>query len=291
MAPRFYDGDWRSYVPMSARRRNSARALAALRRAGRDLAPVEIAGRKITTSFWGDAWCRNLESYSDYANRLPRGRTYVRNGSVIDLRIEAGTIAALVSGSEIYEIRIQIAPLPPRRWKTLQTRCSGRIESVVELLRGSLSRAVMGIVTEKGKGLFPAPKEISLDCSCPDWAALCKHLAATLYGVGSRLDRQPELLFALRGVDPLDLVAAAVARPTGARGSRRRSSLASDGDLASVFGIELEGARKKTRSPKKPGPKEKKPTGSRRSEHSSSRLRAPSASARRTRSSGDRDAT
>jgi uncharacterized Zn finger protein len=170
---------------------------------------------------------------------------------VIDLRIGAGNVAALVSGSEIYEIRIQVAPLPKPRWKALQSRCAGRIDSVVELLGGSLSRAVMEIVTQKGKGLFPSPKEISLDCSCPDWAVLCKHLAATLYGVGSRLDRQPELLFALRGVDPVEMVAAAAARPPGARRSPRSRSLASDDDLASVFGIELErdgAARRRTAS-------------------------------------------
>jgi len=235
----FHD-DWRRYVPRSERRRQSARARAALRRSGREAAPVEIAGRKITTTFWGDAWCRNLESYSDFANRLPRGRTYVRNGSVIDLRIEAGSVDALVSGSEIYQIRIRVARLAKARWNALQSRCAGRIDSVVELLRGSLSRSVMEIVTEKGTGLFPSPREISTDCSCPDWAVLCKHLAATLYGVGSRLDREPELLFALRGVDPVELVAAAAAGTPGTRRSGKRRTLASDGDLASVFGIDLE---------------------------------------------------
>jgi uncharacterized Zn finger protein len=240
MSPSFY-GDWRRYVPMSERRRNSARAHAALRRSGREVAPVAITGRKLTTTFWGDAWCRNLESYSDYANRLPRGRTYLRNGSVIDLRIQAGSVLSLVSGSEIYETRIRIAPLPQPRWKALQSRCAGQIDSVVELLRGSLSRAVMEIVTEKGKGLFPSPKEISLDCSCPDWALVCKHLAATLYGVGSRLDREPGLLFALRGVDPVEMVAvAAAAGAPGTRGSRHRRTIAPHADLSAVFGIDLE---------------------------------------------------
>jgi uncharacterized Zn finger protein len=238
--PSFY-GDWRRYVPVSQRRHNSVRAQLALRRSGREVAPVQIAGRRITTTFWGDAWCRNLESYSDYANRLPRGRTYVRNGSVFDLRIEAGSIRSLVSGSEIYETRIAVAPLAKTRWKALQVRCAGQLDSVVELLQGSLSRAVMEIMTEKGKGLFPSPSEISLTCSCPDWAVLCKHLAATLYGVGWRLDREPELLFTLRGVDPVDLVAAAAAAGVpGRRRSPRHRSLASDEDLSSVFGIDLD---------------------------------------------------
>jgi uncharacterized Zn finger protein len=245
----FYD-DWRRYVPTTERRRKIARAQAALRRSGREAAPVEITGRKITTTFWGDAWCRNLEAYSDYRNRLPRGRTYVRNGAVIDLRVEAGSVHALVSGSEIYRAEIRVSPLARARWKDIQARCAGQIDSVVELLRGSISRSVMEIVTEKGEGLFPSPKEISLDCSCPDWAELCKHLAATLYGVGSRLDREPELLFTLRGVDPVDLVAAAAATTPGSERSRHRRTLASDGDLASVFGIDLEDAGARRRRPR-----------------------------------------
>ncbi len=258
MAPSFY-ADWRRYVSMSERRRSSARAQAALRRSGREVAPVEIAGRRITTTFWGDAWCRNLESYSDYANRLPRGRTYLRNGSVIDLRIEAGSVRALVSGSEIYEIRIRIAPLAKPRWKALQSRCAGQIDSVVELLRGSLSQAVMEIVTQRSKGLFPSPKEISLSCSCPDWAVLCKHVAATLYGVGSRLDREPELLFTLRGVDPAEMVAAAAGATPGARRSRNRRTLASHDDLASVFGIDLEdGGSRRRRARSSPPAKKAK---------------------------------
>ena len=188
-----YDYDWRPYIPVAERRRLAAKKIAKLKKAGRKISPVEIAGRKITTTFWGDAWSQNLESYSDYANRLPRGRTYVRNGSLIDLQIEAGRVRALVSGSEIYQVDVKIKRLAKPRWSDIKGQCAGQIDSLVELLQGSISKGVMEIVTRKGKGLFPAPREISLDCSCPDWATMCKHVAATLYGVGARLDHKPEL--------------------------------------------------------------------------------------------------
>jgi uncharacterized Zn finger protein len=231
--------DWRPYVSVAQRRRQAARTIAKMKKAGRTLSPVEIAGRKITATFWGDAWCRNLESYSDYSNRLPRGRTYVRNGSVIDLQIEAGRVRSLVSGSRIYEVDIGIKPLAKRRWARTKSRCAGQIDSLVELLRGAISKGVMEIVTRKGEGLFPSPREISLSCSCPDWATMCKHVAATLYGVGARLDVAPELLFTLRGVDPAEMVETAVARPARRGKSRRGKVLASD-ELSSVFGVDID---------------------------------------------------
>jgi len=233
-----YDYDWRPYIPVAERRRRAAMKIAKLKQAGRKISPVEIAGRKITTTFWGDAWSQNLESYSDYANRLPRGRTYVRNGSLIDLQIKAGRVGALVIGSEIYQVDIKIERLAKPRWSDIKGQCAGQIDSLVELLQGSISKGVMEIVTRKGKGLFPAPREISLDCSCPDWATMCKHVAATLYGVGARLDHKPELLFTLRGVDPAEMVEAAIDRPVTASRSRRGRVLES-GELSSVFGVDI----------------------------------------------------
>jgi uncharacterized Zn finger protein len=233
-----YD-EWRPYVSVAERRRKAAKKIAKMKKAGRKISPVEIAGRNITATFWGDAWCRNLEAYSDYANRLPRGRTYVRNGSVIDLQIEAGRVRALVSGSDIYEVDIKIKPLAKPRWTDIKRRCAGQIDSLVELLKGSISKGVMEIVTRKGEGLFPAPKEISLSCSCPDWATMCKHVAATLYGVGARLDHAPEMLFTLRGVDPTEMVEAAVEQPSKAGKLRKGRVLASE-DLSSVFGVDID---------------------------------------------------
>jgi uncharacterized Zn finger protein len=233
-----YD-NWRPYVSVAERRRRAAKKIAKMRKDGHDVSPIEIVGRKITATFWGEAWCKNLEAYSDYSNRLPRGRTYVRNGSVIDLQIEVGRVRAIVSGSEIYKVAIEIKPLAKKRWADIKGQCAGRIDSLIELLRGSISKGVMEIVTRKGEGLFPSPREISLRCSCPDWATMCKHVAATLYGVGARLDHEPELLFTLRGVDPTEMVEAAVDQPPAVRKSRRGRVLKTD-ELSSVFGVDID---------------------------------------------------
>lgn len=230
---------WRRYVPVASRRLRAAREIAGMAAGGRHVSPVEITGRRIATTFWGDAWCSNLESYSDFSNRLPRGRTFVRNGSVVDLQIEAGRVRALVSGSSMYDVDIEIAPLAKRRWLEVKRQCAGQIGSLVELLRGAISASVMKIVTRDETGLFPSPREISLSCSCPDWATMCKHVAATLYGVGARLDHAPELLFVLRAVDPAEMVAAAVDQPA-ADGRRRRGRVLESGELSSIFGIDVD---------------------------------------------------
>lgn len=233
---------FKPYVSVAKRQANAAREVAKLARKGRTVSPVKIEGRAIATTFWGKAWCDNLESYSDFENRLPRGRTYVRNGSVCDLQIMAGRVTALVCGSELYRIEIKIKPLPRATWEDVKARCAGQIASLVELLQGRLSRGVMEVVTGREGGLFPKPKEIEMKCSCPDWAGVCKHVAAALYGVGSRLDAQPELLFALRGVDHLELIARAGDPVDIARPARSARGTIAAGDLADVFGIELDGS-------------------------------------------------
>ncbi|MHB8416262.1 MAG: SWIM zinc finger family protein [Acidiferrobacteraceae bacterium] len=230
---------WRPYVPVGRRRISAAQAVQRLRKAGETIEPVEIEGQKIARTFWGQAWCKHLEGFSDYANRLPRGRTYVRNGSVCHLAISKGKIEALVSGSALYQVTIGITPLPSGTWDEVRTQCAGQIGSLLELLQGRFSDHVMAIVTNRATGLFPQPREIKLSCDCPDWAVMCKHVAAVLYGVGARLDHQPELLFLLRNVDHEALIATEldVHTATRARGKRRR--LATQ-DLAGVFGVELE---------------------------------------------------
>lgn len=234
-------GGWGRYVSAAEKRARGAREVARLNKAGRVTAPIVLEGRKIAHTFWGQAWCENLESYSDYANRLPRGRTYVRNGSVLDLQVEAGKVTALVSGSELYTIAVTIRPLERAAWTAITRECSGKIDSVIELLAGRLSRGVMEVVSKRGSGLFPSPKDITLSCSCPDYAGLCKHVAAALYGVGARLDAQPELLFTLRKVDATDLVQGVDAGAAlGKKATHER--VLSGRDLSSVFGIELDGA-------------------------------------------------
>ena len=242
----WYDSSgWDYYPPYLSVGEKKARgvlALAKLLKKGKRTAePVVIAHRKrqLTTTFWGKAWADNLERYADLANRLPRGRTYLRNGSVLDLAIAGGRVEAYVAGSELYRVAIGIAPLAKTRWRRVVTRCTGRIGSLVGLLRGELSADVLTVLTHAKDGLFPEPREMTLDCSCPDSAEVCKHIAAVLYGVGIRLDARPELFFVLRQVDQAELLssatAGAVSRARPAPGKR-----IADDRLSAVFGIELE---------------------------------------------------
>ena len=246
----YYGGyGWRPYVSV-------AKKFAAKKLKGK-ANPIAVEGRKkITQTFWGDAWCNNLETYSDFENRMPRGRTYIRNGSVVHLEINKGVIKAYVAGSSTYEVVVKIKPLQPERWQKIKKKCAGEIGTVVELLQGKLSKHVLGIVTDKKEGLFPAPAEIDLDCSCPDWATMCKHVAATLYGVGVLLDKSPELFFKLRGVDHLELIDTSVSIAAG----KKDSETLDEGSLEDIFGVELtdslEPKSKKTKkTTKKPAAK------------------------------------
>src|SRR5690606_30049764 len=172
----------------------------------RELEPVVTpGGRAITLTFWGAAWSANLERCCD-AGRLSRGRTYVRNGSVVDLRIGPGTVDAQVCGSQIYGVQMRIEPLDPARWRRICEDCAGGIDSLVELLEGRFADGVMQVLTRAQTGMFPEPGEISVGCSCPDYATMCKHVVAVLHGIGVRLDERPELLFMLRQVDQSELI-------------------------------------------------------------------------------------
>ncbi len=229
------------YVSAAQKRRRAEKAARALEKKGQKLSPVRLEGRTIARSFWGKAWCDNLESYSDYKNRLPRGRSYVRNGSILDLQIEAGAVTALIRGSELYRVKINIKPVEKAPWKWLKTKCSGRVGSLMDLLQGRLSPPVMEIITRRENGLFPKPAEISLDCSCPDWADMCKHVAATLYAIGARLDENPEMLFALRGADHMELITAAAESVRANASSTADVPDALSGEnLSKIFGIEIE---------------------------------------------------
>jgi uncharacterized Zn finger protein len=235
------------YVSVATRRARARVAAEKIaRKQKRSLASVgPIVGTKLARTFWGKAWCDNLESYRDYENRLPRGRSYVRHGAVIDLQILAGKVTALVSGTSLYEVDVKIRSLPPKSWSKLASECTRQIDSLVDLLRGRLPTQVMELVTRKQGGLFPSPNEISFECSCPDWAGMCKHVAAALYGVGVRLEQKPELLFELRGVDHTELVGgAAEAVPRLADGAKDRKVI-SGANLSALFGIELESSTTK----------------------------------------------
>jgi uncharacterized Zn finger protein len=231
--------EWRPYVPVAEKRRQAARELAKLKKRGQSAAPVTIEGRTIAKSFWGRSWCTNLERYSDFESRMPRGRTYVRNGSVVDLQIAKGEVAAMVAGSSLYKIKIIVAPVTAARWKAICRDCAGEINSVVELLQGRLAKGVMDRVCQQGDGLFPAPEEIKLSCSCPDWADMCKHVAAALYGVGARLDERPQLLFKLRGVDENELLAHAGRDLALTKAPPGAANILDSSDVAALFGLDM----------------------------------------------------
>jgi uncharacterized Zn finger protein len=234
-----YYGGWAPYVPVAARRLKAEREMEKLRKKGAVVSPVKIEGRQIAKTFWGKAWCDNLESYLDYENRLPRGRTYVRNGSVVDLHIAPREITAMVSGSEIYKVKVSIGDVAKAHWKALCANCAGGIESLVELLQGRFSKGVMERICHQDTGLFPRPSEIRFTCSCPDYASMCKHVAAVLYGIGARLDQRPELLFRLRAVDETEMLSdLGTALPDTRTGRDARKTLAGD-DLAALFGLDM----------------------------------------------------
>ena len=246
---------WKPYVSVAARRAKAEKAAAKAKKTGADHSPIESYRGAIAKTFWGKAWCDNLEAYSDYANRLPRGRTYVRNGSVIDLQISAGEVRAQVMGSSLYQVAVKVSTVPVQQWQAIGADCSGSIDSLVELLQGKLSKAVMERICTPRTGLFPAPKEIEFSCSCPDWASMCKHVAAVLYGVGARLDQRPELLFSLRRVDAKDLVSQAGAGLPKSKKGQAAGKVLDTSMLGDVFGIEMD----ETAAPKKAAAR-KKPT-------------------------------
>jgi uncharacterized Zn finger protein len=227
------------YVPVAERREQAEREAAKLEKKGERLSPVTLRGSTIARTFWGKAWCDNLERYSDYSNRLPRGRSYVRNGSVLDLRIAPGEIRALVSGTRLYRVEIRVVPLPKARWTSICADCAGAVDSLVELLQGRFSKAVMERICRERTGLFPHPSEIRFTCSCPDWASMCKHVAAVFYGIGSRLDERPELLFELRKVDGDDLIAKAGKGLALSKIVPGKDRILADDGLAELFGLDL----------------------------------------------------
>ena len=257
---------WAPYVPVAEQRARARREMDKLKKKGKHVQPIDIEGRTIARSFWGKGWCDHLESFSDFANRLPRGRRYVRNGSVCHLEIRPGHVEAIVSGSDVYHVTIEITQLEAAAWKSIKAKCAGQIGSMLELLQGKLSREVMGVVTERDRGLFPKPREIALDCSCPDWAAMCKHVAAALYGVGHRLDHQPDLLFVLRDVDAAELIATEIALPE----REVTSDVLADEALSDIFGIDLDTEDDTFTVPEVPKKKAAKPKPSTRPQSGSS---------------------
>ncbi len=240
---------WAKYVPVAERRAKASSKLAQLAKKKKfKVQPLGDVPRCIVKSFWGKKWCSHIEGFSDYDNRLPRGRTYVRNGSVCHLAIRKGKIDAKVTGSSLYDVKVEIKTLASETWTAIKEKCSGQIGSLLELLNGTISEEVMTVVTESDHGLLPRDSEISYDCSCPDWADMCKHVAAVLYGIGSRLDHDPEALFTLRGVNAEELIA----QDLSLLGADSGEASIADDDLSELFGIDMEEAEAPSSKKKAP---------------------------------------
>lgn len=223
------------YVSVEQKRKKAEKLVEKLREQGQQPKPVAAFKGKMAATFWGKSWCDNLEAYADFENRLGRGRSYARSGCVCHLDIEHGAVKALVSGSDLYTLTVRVKPLTEERWREVCARCAGQVGSLLELLQGKISRQVMEIMCDPATGIFPSPAEIAFDCSCPDWASMCKHVAATLYGIGRRLDAEPDLLFVLRGVNAENLIPASL---DFTRNSQ--SDSLDDDDLGAIFGIDMD---------------------------------------------------
>lgn len=233
---------WWSYEDIEEQKKRLQREIAKrIKRGEKFEALAAPAGqKKLCTTFWGQAWNKNLESYQVYESRLPRGRSYLRQGKVYNLQIEPGKLSAVVAGSELYDTSVHIKPLPRQQWKRIVAQGSGEVGSMLDLLAGRLGDGLMRLLTDPERGLFPEPKEIRFDCSCPDHADMCKHVSAVLYGVGVLLDTRPELLFTLRGVDQAELLADASGAAITDISAAGTGDLA-EADLSALFGIDLGG--------------------------------------------------
>lgn len=248
---RYYDREFPRYVPVAEKYAKVQKKLQQLKKKDPNITPLILQGSKLVRTWWGMAWNKNLENYADYSNRISRGRSYIKNGCVLDFKINPGEVTSLVQGTMLqpYEVTIKIKPLSQDAWTEIKKQCEGKIESLQELIEGRFPKELDEVFTAKGKGLFPSPTEIKFGCNCLDWASMCKHVAATLYGVGVKLDDDPKLFFLLRQVEMDDLITQAVRDKSQhllKKAEKKTSRVIDDLDAAKMFGIDMD---EKTISP------------------------------------------
>jgi len=232
--------NYKEYVPVARKKENAAKQVEKLLKKDADLSPVTIEGRKIAKTWWGAAWCKNLESYADFSNRIERGSAYIRNGFVVDLKIHEGLVTGQVIGTRLYTVRISIDLLDERVKTNIIEMIGRRIDSVSDMIEGKFPNELGELFLTQKKGLFPSPKEIHMDCSCPDMAYMCKHVAAVLYGVGARLDQDPLLFFKLRGVDANAFIKASIDDKIGSllkNAGKATKRVIKNADLSEIFGV------------------------------------------------------
>ena len=240
--------DWDSYPPyvsVAEKKQKAAKKLKHLQKKMPDIKPIILTGTALAQTWWGKSWNKNLERYADYNNRIGRGRSYVRHGAVLDLQIAEGLVMALIQGSasKPYQVKICIKPIGAPQWSAMKKQCEVQLKSLHDLLIGKFSKDLSDVFLAERSGLFPTPQEISFDCTCPDWASMCKHVAAALYGIGARLDETPSLFFTLRGVRIDDLVTETIQGATAellSKAAQKSARAVDDADLSSLFGIDLD---------------------------------------------------
>lgn len=230
------------YVSVARKKENAQKALVKLRKKMPDVCPVTIDGNKIANTWWGNAWNKNLESYADYSSRISRGRSYVKNGFVLDLRIDTGRVTAIVAGSgrNPYHIDIIIDELSKEKWNKITEVCGRSISGMDQLVQGKFPKELDILFTQKGDGLFPSPKEIKFSCDCPDWAYMCKHVAAVLYGIGARFDEEPALFFKLRNIEIEALIRKSIEEKMESmlrNAETKTRRVIEDADVGDLFGI------------------------------------------------------
>jgi uncharacterized Zn finger protein len=230
------------YVPVAKKKQDAKKALDRLKKKMPDIQPVVINSNKLTKTWWGNAWNKNLESYADYSNRISRGRAYVRNGLVLDLRIDSGLVTAIVAGSrrDPYNVKITIDALSQDKWSRITEICGRSIANIDQLMQGKFPKELELLFTQKGEGLFPSPKEIKFSCDCPDWASMCKHVAAVLYGLGVRFDEDPVLFFKLRNIEIEALIKKSIEEKMGnmlKNSENKTRRVIKDADIGGLFGL------------------------------------------------------
>ena len=241
----YYYSGFPRYVSVAEKRAKAQRKLKQLKKKNAHITPLILSGTTLAHTWWGKAWNANLEKYADYSNRIGRGRSYIRNGCVVDFKITPGEVTALVQGTSArpYSVTVKIKPLNKESWKEIKKHCEGKIEALSELIEGRFPKDLIEIFTAKGKGLFPSPKEIKFSCSCPDWADMCKHVAAALYGVGVKLDDDPKLFFLLRKTEMDDLITKALrdkSKKMLKKAEKKTSRVIDDVDAVKMFGIDID---------------------------------------------------
>jgi len=230
------------YVSVAEKKAKANKALVKMKKKNPSIEPVIIEGRLLAKNWWGKAWNLNLESYADYSNRIARGRSYARNNAILDLKISKGKVVAQVqgSGSKPYQVEIRIDALCDKNWNQVTELCNHSIDSLEQLIEGNFPKELEVLFTDKKYAMFPSPKEIKFDCSCPDWASMCKHVAAALYGIGARLDHNPMLFFELRDLDGLTLIRRSMNEKLESMlknaGKKSKRGIAID-DISHIFGL------------------------------------------------------